>query len=67
MMDKETELEGLKGTRETRVQSGQEHVKKAKLKKLYGEEDLETDAERAKTPPTGSKEKVTELGWQTGC
>lgn len=59
MMDKEAQLEGTKGTRETRVKSGQEHVNKAKLKKLYGEEGLEAEAGRAKAPPMGSKEKVT--------
>lgn len=37
-----------------------------KLTNLYGEEKgLEIDGERAKMPPRGSKEKVTELGWQT--
>lgn len=68
MMDKEAELEGTKGTRETRLKSGQGHVDKARLKKLYGEEEgLETDAEKAKTPPRGSKEMVTILRWQTEC
>lgn len=34
-------------------------------KNIKGEEEgLETDAERAKVPPMGSKEKVTKLGWQ---
>lgn len=66
MMDKEIELEEIKATRETRVKSGQKRVNKAKHEKLHGEEEgLEIDAERAKMPPTGSKEKVTELGWQT--
>lgn len=32
MMDQETELEGTKGTGETRVKSGQEHVNKENSK-----------------------------------
>ena len=60
MMDKgRGELQNQVGNQDENISTGQNS------KNIKGEEEgLETGAERAKVPPTGFKEKVTELGWQ---
>lgn len=56
-MDKGTESGRAKGIMEPGIRQNSENAKGE-------EESLETDVERAKVPPMGSKGKVTDLGWQ---